>query len=58
MFLKSKTAATGIPKLEAGPQKWVVNTYLRVCLLKIFWESFWAAVFVADDDIGCLYMQK
>lgn len=35
-FFKSKTAATGIPKLDTGPQKWVVNKYLNVCLLKMF----------------------
>lgn len=35
-FFKSNTAATGIPKLETGPQKCVVNTYLKFCLLKIF----------------------
>lgn len=34
-FLKSKTAATGIPKFETGPQKCVVKTYLKVCLLNI-----------------------
>lgn len=34
-FFKSNTAAIGIPKLETGPQKWVVNTYLIFCLLKI-----------------------
>lgn len=26
-------AATGIPKLETGPQKWVEQTYLNVSLL-------------------------
>lgn len=31
-FFKSMTAATGIPKLDTGPQKCVVNTYLTACL--------------------------
>lgn len=35
-FFKSMMAATGIPKLETGPQKWVVKMYLRFCLLNIF----------------------
>lgn len=35
-FFKSKTAATGIPKLDTGPQKCVVNKYLKFCLLKMF----------------------
>lgn len=35
-FFKSNTAATGIPKLDTGPQKCVVNKYLKVCLLKMF----------------------
>lgn len=34
-FFKSKTAATGIPKFETGPQKCVVSMYLNVCLLKM-----------------------
>lgn len=35
-FFKSKTAATGIPKLDTGPQKWVVSMYLNVFLLNMF----------------------
>lgn len=31
-FFKSMTAATGIPKLDTGPQKCVVHTYLNDCL--------------------------
>lgn len=27
-------AAIGKPKFDTGPQKWVVNKYLNVCLLK------------------------
>lgn len=38
-FFKSNTAAIGIPKLDAGPQKCVVNKYLNVCLLKIFLKN-------------------
>lgn len=33
-FFKSKTAATGIPKFDTGPQKWVVHMYLNSCFEK------------------------
>lgn len=35
-LFKSIMAATGIPKLDTGPQKCVVKRYLKVCLLKMF----------------------
>ena len=52
LFLRSRIAAIGIPKFETGPQKWVVKTYLRVSLLKIFCESFCAAEFVTGEDMS------
>lgn len=35
-LFKSIMAATGIPKFDTGPQKWVVKMYLKFCLLKMF----------------------
>lgn len=35
-LFKSAIAARGIPKFETGPQKCVVNKYLKFSLLKIF----------------------
>lgn len=48
-FFKSKMAATGIPKLETGPQKWVVQTYLNDCL-----ENKKSLNFLNPDSVACL----
>lgn len=45
-FFKSMTAAIGIPKLDTGPQKWVVKMYLKFCLLNMFLND------MASGDVG------
>ncbi|KND95747.2 hypothetical protein QG37_08075 [Candidozyma auris] len=48
-FFKSIIAATGIPKFDTGPQKWVVKIYRKFCLLNMFLNDILNSSFELGD---------